>query len=62
MRTNLGYARDTRDSLTYPTRGWLTEIALEVGMPPGDLQYYRASLQQQFLYTPERLQLAHAAR
>jgi outer membrane protein insertion porin family len=55
FRTNLGYSRDSRDSLTYPTRGWLSEILLEVGIPPGDLLYYRASLQQQYLYTPERL-------
>lgn len=54
LRTNVGYARDTRDSLTYPTRGWLTEFALEVGVPPGDLKYYRASVQQQFLWSPER--------
>lgn len=55
FRVNLGYSRDTRDSLTYPTKGWLTDLALEVGMPPGDLRYYRASVQQQFLWTPERL-------
>lgn len=55
FRVNMGYARDSRDSLTYPTRGWLTEVTLEVGMPPGDLTYYRASLQQQFLWTPARI-------
>jgi outer membrane protein insertion porin family len=55
VRINTGYARDSRDSLTYPTRGWLTEVSLEVGIPPGDLTYYRVSLQQQFLWTPERL-------
>ncbi len=55
FRANIGYARDSRDSLTYPTRGWLTEVTLEVGMPPGDLTYYRASLQQQFLWTPARI-------
>ncbi|HEX4943992.1 MAG TPA: outer membrane protein assembly factor BamA [Usitatibacteraceae bacterium] len=55
LRTNVGYARDTRDSLTYPTRGWLTEFLLEIGIPPGDLKYYRASAQQQFLWTPDRL-------
>ena len=55
FRTNIGYARDSRDSLTYPTRGWLTEATLEVGMPPGDLTYYRVSLQQQFLWTPARI-------
>ncbi|NJD88320.1 MAG: outer membrane protein assembly factor BamA [Betaproteobacteria bacterium] len=55
FRTNFAYARDSRDSLTYPTRGWLTEVTLEVGMPPGDLKYYRASLQQQYLWTPARI-------
>ena len=55
FRVNIGYARDSRDSLTYPTRGGLTEVTLEVGMPPGDLTYYRASLQQQFLWTPARI-------
>ncbi len=57
----IGYARDTRDSLIYPTRGWYTEVGLEVGLPPGDLTYYRASLQQQFLYTPRAAGLAHPA-
>ena len=55
LRANLGYARDTRDSIIYPTKGRLTDVSLEVGVPPGDLRYYRASLQQQQLYTPERL-------
>jgi len=55
FRLNVGYTRDSRDSLTYPTRGWLTDIGLEVGMPPGDLRYYRVNLQQQFLWTPERI-------
>jgi outer membrane protein insertion porin family len=54
FRANVGYARDSRDSLTYPTRGWLTEVTLELGMPPGDLTYYRVSLQQQNLWTPAR--------
>ncbi len=55
LRANVGYSRDTRDSLTYPTRGWLTDLSLEVGLPPGDLKYYRASVQQQYLWTPDRL-------
>ena len=54
LRGTLGYARDTRDSLVYPTRGWLTDVGLEVGLPGADLKYYRASLQQQYLWTPER--------
>ena len=54
LRTNLGYARDTRDSIIYPTKGRLTDISIEVGVPPGDLRYYRTTVQQQQLFTPER--------
>ncbi|APV52113.1 outer membrane protein assembly factor BamA [Betaproteobacteria bacterium GR16-43] len=54
LRFNTSYSRDTRDSLVWPTRGWLNEVSLEVGTPPGDLKYYRASYQSQFLYTNER--------
>ncbi|HET7731693.1 MAG TPA: outer membrane protein assembly factor BamA [Usitatibacter sp.] len=53
LRTNISFARDTRDSLTWPTKGWLNEIGFEVGIPPGDLTYYRTTYQSQFFYTPE---------
>ncbi|MDQ3027159.1 MAG: outer membrane protein assembly factor BamA [Pseudomonadota bacterium] len=55
LRTNISFSRDTRDSLTWPTRGWLNEIAFEVGIPPGDLTYHRTTLQSQWFYTLERL-------
>jgi outer membrane protein insertion porin family len=51
LRLNTTYSHDTRDSLTWPTRGWLTELGLEVGVPPGDLTYYRATVQAQYFYT-----------
>jgi outer membrane protein insertion porin family len=54
FRANLGFARDTRDSITWPTRGWLNEVSVEVGLPPGDLTYYRATYQSQFFYTFDR--------
>jgi outer membrane protein insertion porin family len=54
FRTNLSYSRDSRDSLTWPTRGWLNEMGLEIGIPPGDLTYYRANYQSQYFYTPDR--------
>jgi outer membrane protein insertion porin family len=54
FRANLGFARDTRDSLTWPTQGWLNEISVEVGLPPGDLTYYRAVFQSQWFYTFDR--------
>jgi len=55
LRVNTGFARDTRDSLTWPTKGWLNEIGVEVGIPPGDLTYYRITYQSQLFWTPERL-------
>jgi len=55
LRTNIGFARDTRDSLVWPTRGWLNEIGVEIGIPPGDLLYYRANYQSQWFYTNERV-------
>jgi len=55
FRTNLSYSRDSRDSLTWPTKGWLNEIGTEIGMPPGDLKYYRLNYQSQAFYTPRRI-------
>jgi outer membrane protein insertion porin family len=50
VRLDLGWARDTRDSLTYPTKGMLQRVYGEVGVPPGSLKYYKASYQQQWFY------------
>jgi outer membrane protein insertion porin family len=55
LRTNISFARDTRDSLTWPTKGWLNEIGFEVGIPPGDLTYHRTTFQSQWFFTPEKL-------
>jgi len=55
LRTNISFARDTRDSLTWPTKGWLNEIGLEIGIPPGDLTYYRTTYQSQYFHTFDRL-------
>jgi len=54
FRINASYARDSRDSLTWPTRGWLNEVGAEVGLPPGDLTYWRVTYQSQIFYTNER--------
>jgi outer membrane protein insertion porin family len=50
LRGELGWARDTRDSFFYPTKGTLQKVSGEVGLPGGDLKYYRASYQHQWLY------------
>jgi outer membrane protein insertion porin family len=54
FRTNISFARDSRDSLTWPTKGWLNEIGFELGVPPGDLTYWRSTYQSQYFYTFDR--------
>jgi outer membrane protein insertion porin family len=38
-----GWARDTRDSVQFPTRGLLQTAYGEIGVPLGDLQYYKTN-------------------
>jgi outer membrane protein insertion porin family len=52
LRTNWSYAHDTRDSIIWPTSGTYNEISAEVGIPPGDLTYYRTNYTSQAFYTP----------
>lgn len=47
LRLDGSIARDTRNSFLFPTSGMLQRAALEVGAPPGDMQYYKLSLQHQ---------------
>jgi outer membrane protein insertion porin family len=46
----VGWARDTRDDVLYPTRGRLQSAYTELGMPPGDLQYYRLNYLHQWFW------------
>jgi outer membrane protein insertion porin family len=50
-RADLGWARDTRDSLLYPTGGGLQRVYGEIGLPGLDLEYYKISYQHQHLQT-----------
>ena len=45
-----GWSRDTRDDITYPTRGRLQSFGIEVGLPI-DVPYYKANYLQQW-FTP----------
>ncbi len=38
-----GWSRDTRDDILYPNRGILQSLLGEVGLPFGDLAYYKAN-------------------
>ncbi len=37
----MGYSRDTRDSIYFPTKGYLLEASAEAGLPGGDVKYFR---------------------
>ena len=44
---NVGWARDTRDSAIYPTRGAISRAFLETGLPGGTLRFYKVNVQHQ---------------
>ena len=46
-----GWSRDTRDNILFPNRGYLQSAVAEVGLPVGDLQYYKVNYLVQ-LFTP----------
>ncbi|GLR14288.1 outer membrane protein assembly factor BamA [Chitinimonas prasina] len=45
-----GWARDTRDSALFPTRGKLLSVNAESGLPGGDVKYYKVTAQQQWFF------------
>lgn len=47
LRLDASIARDTRNNFLFPTSGMLQRAAVELGAPPGDMQYYKLSLQHQ---------------
>ena len=49
--TSLGWARDTRDDILYPTRGVLQVAGVEVGLPIADIPFYKANYLIQW-FTP----------
>lgn len=49
LRFEAGWARDSRDSLLYPTKGSYQRAYMEVGTPLGDLNYYKLNYQYQWL-------------
>ena len=47
LRMDASFARDSRDNFLFPTKGSLQRASVEFGAPPGDLQYYKLSMQHQ---------------
>ncbi len=53
LRTELSWSTDSRDNIILPRRGGLTAISGEVGLPLGELTYYKLTLRhQRFLALP----------
>jgi outer membrane protein insertion porin family len=50
LRLDASIARDTRDHFMYPSRGVLQRAAIEFGVPPGDIEYYKLTLQHQHFF------------
>jgi outer membrane protein insertion porin family len=51
----VGWARDGRDSLIYPTTGSYHRASAEVGLPGGTLKYYKTSYQYQRYFPLTRI-------
>ena len=47
LRLDTSWARDTRNSYLFPTKGLMQRVAAEIGTPAGSLQYYKLSFQHQ---------------
>ncbi|OYW37072.1 MAG: outer membrane protein assembly factor BamA [Hydrogenophilales bacterium 12-61-10] len=47
LRFEASWARDTRNSFLFPTKGMLQRVSSEIGTPVGSLQYYKLSYQHQ---------------
>jgi outer membrane protein insertion porin family len=45
-----GWSRDTRDDILYPNQGRLQSLLLELGLPFGDLSYYKAQYVNQWFW------------
>jgi outer membrane protein insertion porin family len=50
-KLSAGWQRDTRDSLTFPTRGWLQAIGVESTLPVTNVKYFKVNYQGQ-LFVP----------
>ena len=46
------WARDTRDSATYPTKGAYYKLGTEIETPGSTTKYYKLSTENQMFYTP----------
>lgn len=51
VRLDTAWARDTRDSFLFPTKGLIQRVSAEIGTPLGSLEYYKLSFQHQQFFS-----------
>ncbi len=54
LKGNIGWGRNKTDSALWPTRGYITSVNLDAGLPGGDLQYYSLYHQQKWFFPLSR--------
>ncbi|WP_274585150.1 outer membrane protein assembly factor BamA [Neisseria leonii] len=54
MKGNIGWGRNKTDSALWPTRGYMTDVSLNAGLPGGDLQYYSLTHNQRWFFPLSR--------
>lgn len=55
VKTDASFTRNTLDSFLFPTSGLKQQAAVEFGIPPGDIKYYRLTLQHQQYFPLNKL-------
>ena len=50
VKGNVGWGRNKTDSALWPTRGYMTSVNLDAGLPGGDLQYYSLTHDQKWFF------------
>ena len=50
LKGTVGWGRNKTDNALWPTRGYLTDVNLEAGLPGGDLQYYSLTHNQKWFF------------
>ncbi|MDE1980817.1 MAG: outer membrane protein assembly factor BamA [Betaproteobacteria bacterium] len=49
IKADVGFSKDSRDSVIFPMKGMNQRYSLEMGLPGADLKYYRATVNEQLL-------------
>lgn len=50
LKGNIGWGRNTTDDALWPTRGYITSVNADLGLPGGDLQYYIFTHDQRWFF------------